>query len=74
MKSKTLRMVPRSPQSTLFQTALGGNTCVPTAMEAHFDPYAEAPATLSRTRGEMEAVPRVEINGANEHSPAPARG
>ena len=73
MKTKTPRLAPRSPRSTLFQTALGGLTCVPTAMEAHFDPYTETPAPFARTRAEMEAVPRFEINGANEHSPAPAR-
>ncbi len=58
---KKLQLPPRSPQRTRFQTALGGATCVPTVMEAHFDAYAEAPQAPALSRSAMETVPRVTV-------------
>ena len=59
---KKLQLPPRSPQRTRFQTALGGATCVPTVMEAHFDAYAEAPQIPALSRAAMESVPRIAVN------------
>jgi hypothetical protein len=58
---KKLIPSPRSSRFNRFQTALFGVTFVHTAVDAHFDPYAEKPASINLTEPQMEQVPRIEV-------------
>ena len=60
MASKNNRLTARTPRFNRFQTGVYG-AWVATAMNAHFDPMAEAPARTGLTREEMEKVPELAI-------------
>ncbi|HXE30803.1 MAG TPA: hypothetical protein VN515_03265 [Terriglobales bacterium] len=59
---KKLQPQPRRPLFNRFQTAVSGLTYVHTAVDSHFDPYAEPRPQLSLTEAQMEKVERVEIS------------
>lgn len=52
---------PRAPQFNRFQTSIAGLRFASTAMDAHFDPYAEPARTPDRSLETMEQVARVKI-------------
>jgi len=58
---KKLKPSPRGPRFNRFQTATSGVTFVHTAVDAHFDPYAEKPAQINLSEPQMEQVARVEV-------------
>ena len=58
---KKLTPSPRISRFNRFQTALSGVTFVHTAVDAHFDPYAEKPASINLTEPQMEQVQRIEV-------------
>ena len=58
---KTPPPQPRAARYNRFQTSVAGMTYVPTAINAHFDPYAETPRPLQISRAEMETIPRLEV-------------
>lgn len=60
---KTLTPTPRSPRLNRFQTSVPGSY-VHTAVDAHFDPYAETARPLHISRAEMEAIPRIDVPAA----------
>jgi len=52
---------PRAPQFNRFQTSISGLRYAHTAMDAHFDPYAEPARRPRQTLQAMETVPRVSL-------------
>jgi hypothetical protein len=52
---------PRTGRFNRFQTAVNTVRYVPTAVDAHFDPYAQPLPRPQRSLEEMERIPRVEI-------------
>lgn len=64
-----LRPRPRTPRFNRFQTALSGMTFVHTAVDAHFDPYAEPAGAVKLSSAQMEQVARVEVGAPVPRGP-----
>lgn len=58
---KTPPIAARTSRFNRFQTAIAGLRYVPTAINAHFDPYHEPAQRPNRTLAAMEAVPRIAV-------------
>ncbi|MGH9473869.1 MAG: hypothetical protein ACRD1M_14145 [Terriglobales bacterium] len=54
---------PRVGAFNRFQTAVGGLGYVPTAMDAHFDPYADPVKPPARPLASLERVPTIVVDG-----------
>jgi len=58
---KTQQPAERAPVFNRFQTAISGIRFVKTAVDAHFDPYAETSRKSGRKLDNLESIPRVAI-------------
>lgn len=65
MKRSQKPTAPRVGAFNRFQTAVGGVGYVPTAMDAHFDPYADPVQRPARPLASMEQVPAIAVDGAS---------
>ncbi|MGH9393146.1 MAG: hypothetical protein ACRD1E_03185 [Terriglobales bacterium] len=63
-KKRSSKPRERGPKFNRFQTAVSGLGFVKTAVDAHFDAYAEHAATGPRTLAKLEAVARVTVGEA----------
>jgi|GEM_PF-2681771 len=61
MKKKTIA-AERTPEYNRFQTAVSGVRFVKTAVDAHFDPYAETARPAGRKLESLEDVPRIAVS------------
>ncbi len=60
-RKPTSDAAPRVGRFNRFQTAINTVRYVPTAVDGHFDPYADPAPRPQRSLAAMEQIPRIEI-------------